>query len=61
LEEECKTPEVLFASIDLGFLEKALLSEYHEEGEPGRPPRNPLGIFKAQIVRRLMDIPSNRN
>jgi len=61
LEEECKTPEVLFASIDLGFLEKALLNEYHEEGEPGRPPRNPLGIFKAQIVRRLMDIPSNRN
>ena len=27
---------------------------------PGRPPRSPLGIFKALVVKRLRRIPSDR-
>jgi len=32
---------------------------YHKDG-PGRPPRNPLGIFKALIVKRLWSSPKLR-
>jgi transposase len=32
---------------------------YHRCG-PGRPPRNPLGILKALIVKRIRNIPSDR-
>jgi IS5 family transposase len=41
-------------------VEKVVMSRYHEEGTPGRPPRNPLGLFKAQVVKRLESIPSDR-
>jgi transposase len=33
---------------------------YHKEYEPGRPPRKTMGIFKALIVERLQQIPSER-
>ncbi|MGD0646043.1 MAG: transposase [Candidatus Bathyarchaeia archaeon] len=32
---------------------------YHQEGA-GRPPRKPIGIFKALIVKRVKQIPSDR-
>lgn len=32
---------------------------YHRDG-PGRPPRNPLGLFKAHLVRRFLRISSLR-
>jgi transposase len=60
LKEEYETLDVLFAKIDLGFVERIVRSGYHEEGEPRRPPRNPLGIFKAFLVKRLLNIPSER-
>jgi len=40
-------------------IEKTIHTVYHQEG-PGRPPRNPLGIFKALMTKRLRQIPSDR-
>jgi len=52
--------ETLFSKVDLSFVQKALNEPFHPAGSPGRPPRNPLGLFKAHLVRRLKHIPSDR-
>jgi len=41
------------------IIEKTIQEAYHQKG-PGRPPRNPLGIFKALMTKRLRQIPSDR-
>jgi len=43
----------------LDDLEEVVWEPYHKDG-PGRPLRNPLGIFKALIVKRIRNIPSDR-
>ena len=43
----------------LDDLEEVVWEPYHKDG-PGRPPRNPLGILKALIVKRIRNIPSDR-
>jgi len=55
-----ETVETLFGKVDLSFAEKVLNESYHAKGSPGRPPRSPLGIFKAHLVRRLRHVPSDR-
>lgn len=52
--------ETLFCRVDLSFAKRILDEPYHSAGSPGRPPRNPLGIFKAHLVKRLKHIPSDR-
>ena len=52
--------ETLFGKTDLSFAQGLLNEPYHHVGSRGRPPRNPLGIFKAHIVKRLKHIPSDR-
>src|SRR5512137_1221545 len=52
--------ETLFCKADLSFAQKVLSEPYHPADSPGRPNRNPLGIFKAHIVKRLRHIPSDR-
>jgi IS5 family transposase len=52
--------ETLFSNVDLTFAQKILNEPYHQTGSRGRPPRNPLGLFKAHIVRRVKHIPSDR-
>jgi len=52
--------ETLFSKTDLTFAERVLNEPYHPPGSRGRPPRNPLGIFKAHIFKRLKHIPSDR-
>lgn len=52
--------ETLFCRIDLTLARKILDEPYHPVGSRGRPPRNPLGIFKAHLVKRLKHIPSDR-
>jgi len=34
--------------------------EVYRRCGPGRPPRNPLGILKVLIVKRIRNIPSDR-
>jgi len=50
---------LILSNLDLDDIEEAVWEPYHREG-PGRPPRNPLGIFKALVVKRLRQIPSDR-
>ena len=52
--------ETLFSKVDLSFAQKVLNEPFHPAGSPGRPQRNPLGLFKAHLVRRLKHIPSDR-
>ena len=47
------------SKLNLNNIEKTIHEAYHQEG-PGRPPRNPLGIFKALMTKRLRQIPSDR-
>ena len=44
---------------NLDDVEKPIHEAYHQEG-PGRPPRSPLGIFKALMAKRLGQLPSDR-
>jgi transposase len=43
----------------LDDVEKVVSEAYHQDG-PGRPPRKPVGIFKALIIKRVQQIPSDR-
>jgi transposase len=43
----------------LDDIEEVVSEAYHREGA-GRPPRKPIGIFKALIVKRVKQIPSDR-
>ena len=52
--------ETLFCKVDLSFTQKILNEPYHPIGSRGRPQRNPLGLFKAHLLRRLRHIPSDR-
>jgi transposase len=58
-----ETPEfscTLLSKLNLDDIEKVVKKGYHKEDGPGRPPRKPMGIFKALIVKRLQQIPSER-
>jgi IS5 family transposase len=55
-----ETLETLFGKVDLSFAETVLNESYHAKGSVGRPPRKPLGIFKAHLLRRLRHVPSDR-
>ena len=45
--------------LNLHDIEETISQPYHKTG-PGKPPRSPLGIFKALIVKHLRNIPSDR-
>ena len=55
-----ETLETLFGKVDLSFAESVVTESYHSKDSPGRPPRNPLGVFKAHLLRRLRHVPSDR-
>lgn len=50
----------ILSKLNLDDIEKVVKEAYHKEDSPGRPPRKPIGIFKALIVKRLQQIPSER-
>lgn len=55
-----ETLETLFGRVDLSFAQKVLNEPFHAIGSRGRPPRKPLGLFKAHLLRRLKHVPSDR-
>jgi len=55
-----ETLETLLGKVDLSFAEAVLNESYHLKTSRGRPPRSPLGIFKAHLLRRLRHVPSDR-
>jgi len=57
--EKVDCSSIILSRLDLYDIEEALWEPYRKDG-PGRPPRNPLGIFKALIMKRLRHIPSDK-
>jgi transposase len=49
----------ILSQLNLHDTEQIISQPYHKTG-PGKPPRSPLGIFKALIVKHLRNIPSDR-
>jgi len=49
----------ILSQLNLHDIEQIISQPYHKTG-PGKPPRSPLGIFKALIVKQLRNIPSDR-
>ena len=49
----------ILRSLNLDDIEEVVSEAYHQVGA-GRPPRKPIGIFKALIVKRVKQIPSDR-
>jgi transposase len=49
----------ILRSLNLDNIEEVVSEAYHKKGA-GRPPRKPIGIFKALIVKRIKQIPSDR-
>jgi transposase len=49
----------ILRSLNLDNIGEVVSEAYHQEGA-GRPPRKPIGIFKALIVKRVKQIPSER-
>ena len=50
----------IFAGLDLGFAERVLSEAYRPEGSVGRPHRSLLGMFKAELAKRLGGVRSYR-
>ncbi|TFH15825.1 transposase [Candidatus Bathyarchaeota archaeon] len=49
----------ILSKLDLHDIEETISQSYHKTG-PVKPPRSPMGIFKALIVKQLRNIPSDR-
>jgi len=49
----------ILSKLNLQDIKQTISQPYHQEGPEG-PPRRPLGIFKALIVKQLRNIPSDR-
>jgi transposase len=50
----------ILSKLNLDDIEKVVGEAYHKKDEPGRPPRKPISVFKALMVKRLEQIPSER-
>jgi transposase, IS5 family len=49
----------ILRSLNLDNIEEVISEAYHKQGA-GRPPRKPIGIFKARIMKSVQQIPSDR-
>ena len=58
--EEPEFSCAILSELNLDDIEKVVREAYHKENSLGRPPRKPMGIFKTLIVKRLQQIPSER-
>jgi transposase len=50
---------LILSRLNLDDIEQVVKEGYHRKG-PGRPPRKPMGVFKALMVKRLQQVPSDR-
>jgi len=57
--EKKETSCSILRSLNLDGIEEVVSEAYHQEGA-GRPPRKPIGIFKTLIMKRVKQIPSDR-
>jgi transposase len=50
----------VLAGLNLDDVEEVVRGVYHPNGSVGRPPRKPMGIFKALMAKRLQQVTSDR-
>jgi len=50
----------ILLSLNFDDIEEVVNEAYHQEGA-GRPPRKPIGIFKALTIKRVKQIPATEN
>jgi len=58
-QDEHETLETFFKNVDLSFAYSLIRQCFHVSG-PGRPPRNPKGLFRAFLIMRMKAIRSLR-
>jgi hypothetical protein len=58
-QDEHETLETLFRNVDLSFAKHVLKRCFHASG-PGRPPRNPSGVFRIFMVMKIKGVGSLR-
>jgi transposase len=58
--KEFESLEVLFNQLNLNHIKNVLMSAYHDSGA-GRPPPNPLGLFRFKIIYFLKGYRSQRS
>jgi transposase len=58
-QDEHETLETFFKNVDLSFAYSLIRQCFHATG-PGRPPRNPKGLFRAFLIMRMKAIRSLR-
>ncbi len=44
----------ILPKLNLCSIKKVVKEAFHKEGCPGRPPRHPMGIFKALIISAMV-------
>jgi hypothetical protein len=54
-QDEDETLETLFRYVDLSFAKRIVFGCFYAKG-PGKPPRNPMGIFNAFIIMRIKGV-----
>ena len=57
--EKGQSSSLILSRLDLGEVEDVVWEPYHRVG-PGRPPRNPMGIFKALIIGRVEQVSGDK-
>lgn len=57
--ERGESSSFVLSKLNLDDIEEVVWEPYHKDGA-GRPPRNPMGIFKALVAKRLRHIPGDR-
>ena len=57
--EKKETSCSILRSLNLDDIEE-LVSEAYRQEDSGRPPRKPIGTFKASIIKRFKQIPGDR-
>ncbi len=58
-QDEYETLETFFENVDLSLAESVVCGCFHSSGS-GRPPRNPLGLFRTFIVMQMRGVRSVR-
>jgi IS5 family transposase len=58
--EEYEGSRFILSRLELDDVKRIVLGAYHKKGSVGRPPRKPIGVFKALIIKRVQQVPSDR-
>jgi IS5 family transposase len=58
--EEHEGSRFILSRLELDDVERIMQGAYHKKGSVGRPPRKPIGVFKALIIKRVQQVPSDR-